>query len=252
MEPFVMLLIYNIIAIIATVIVMIICKKTIKSDKTKDIVLKVVSILVVALHYSSVYVDFFKNGGSATIGSNMILPVYPCNIIMWMLVIVAFMKNRESKLYQTLSEYTFIGGTLCGLIGVFFNFNFLDTPSFADYTVLKGLLSHSVMIFGTVYLFVFKYAKLEVVRTMRSIFYGLLIFTVIGFIINFSFAIFSVPSVNAMYMLEPPIPEVPILNFFTIGALALLLSFIGLNIYEIFTLPKEERFITKMLNKRRK
>ena len=252
MKPFELLLLYNVIAIIITVIVMIICKKTIKSEKTKDLVLKIVSILVVVLHFSSVYVDFFTGGGSATIGSNMILPVYPCNIVMWLLVIVAFMKNKESKVYQTLSEFTFIGGTLCGLVGVLFNFNFLDNPTFADYSVLKGLLSHSVMVFGTVYLFVFKYAKLEVVRTTKSIFFGLLIFTACGLVVNVLFDVFSLPSVNAMYMQEAPFPEVPFLNFFTIGILAMLLSFIGLNIYEIFTLPKEERFITKILNKRRK
>ena len=252
MKPFELLLLYNVIAIIITVIVMIICKKTIKSEKTKDLVLKIVSILVVVLHFSSVYVDFFTGGGSATIGSNMLLPVYPCNIVMWLLVIVAFMKNKESKVYQTLSEFTFIGGTLCGLVGVLFNFNFLDNPTFADYSVLKGLLSHSVMVFGTVYLFVFKYAKLEVVRTTKSIFFGLLIFTACGLVVNVLFDVFSLPSVNAMYMQEAPFPEVPFLNFFTIGILAMLLSFIGFNIYEIFTLPKEERFITKILNKRRK
>ena len=226
---------------------MILCKKVIRKDSTKDIVLKSVSLAVVIIHYSSLYVDYFTNHGEAMIENNMILPVYPCNIIMWLLLIVSFMKNKESNVYKTLSEFTFIGGTLCGLIGVLFNINFLNNPDLGDYDIFKGLISHSVMIFGTVYLFVFNYVELEVVRTTKSIFWGLVIFVTCGFTINVLFAIFDIESVNAMFMLEPPLPQLPFFNFFTIGFLGLILSFIGLNIYEHFTLPKEKRWLSKLI-----
>ena len=108
------------------------------------------------------------------------------------------------------------------------------------------------MIFGTIYLFVFNYVKLEVVRTTKSIFWGLVIFVACGFTINVLFAIFDIPSVNAMFMLEPPLPQLPFFNFFTIGLLGLILSFIGLNIYESFTLPKEQRWISKNLIERKR
>jgi hypothetical protein len=224
----------------------------IRKESTKDIVLKFVSILVVIIHYSSLYVDFFNNNGDATIESNMILPVYPCNIIMWLLVIVSFIKNRDSNLYKTLAEFTFLGGTVCGMIGVLFNINFLNNPDLGNYDIFKGLISHSVMIFGTIFLFVFNYVKLEVVRTTKSIFWGLVIFVTCGFMINVLFKIFDIPSVNAMFMLEPPLPQLPFFNFFTIGLLGLILSFIGLNIYESFTLPKEQRWISKNLIERKR
>ncbi len=186
------------------------------------------------------------------IENNMILPVYPCNIIMWLLLIVAFMKNKESNLYKTLSEFTFIGGTFCGLIGVLFNFNFFDNPNLLDYDIFKGLISHSVMIFGTVYLGVFRYVKIEVYRTTKSIFWGLVLFASIGFIVNLLFYIFEIPSVNAMFMLEPPLASLPFFNFFTIGILGVVLSFVGLNIYESITLPKHERWLTKFILERKK
>lgn len=252
MSPFGLLSIYNLITLFITGLLLVVCKKKIKNERTKDIVLKTAAVMVVALHYSSLYVDYFSNHGEATVEGNMLLPIYPCNIIMWLLLIVAFMKNRDSKIYKYLAEFTFVGGTICGLVGVLFNINFLDNPDFFDYYIFKGLISHTVMIFGTIYLYLFNYVQIEVKRTMKSIIFGLLLFSIIGLIINVLFAIFDISSVNAMFMLEPPLEEFPIFNFFTIGILGILVSFIGLNIYERFALPKEERWLTKFKNERKK
>ncbi len=229
---------------------LILCKKVIRKERTKDLVLKSVSIAVVMIHFSSLYVDFFKNSGEAIVEDNMLLPIYPCNLIMWLLLIVAFMKNKDGRIYKYLAEFTFIGGTICGLAGVLFNFNFLDNPDFFDYDIFKGLISHTVMIFGTLYLFVFKYACLEVSRTMKSILFGLLIFTIDGVVVNTLFHIFDIENVNAMYMLYPPFEGMPYLNFFTIGILAIIVAFIGLNIYELVVLPKDRRWLNKILIER--
>lgn len=244
------LLLYNLISFTIMTVLLILCQKVIRKDSTKDILLKSVSIAVVVIHYSSLYVDFFTNKGEAMIENNMILPVFPCNIIMWLLVIVAFIKNKESSLFKTLSEFTFIGGTICGVIGVLFNINFLNNPNLLDYDIFKGLISHSVMVFGTIYLY--NYVKIEVVRTTKSIFWGLVIFSVLGLIINILFAIFDIPSVNAMFMLEPPFPEFPFINYFTIGILGMLVSFVGLNIYECIAYPKEERWLNRVLLERKR
>lgn len=250
MNPFLQLFIYNLITLGLTVVLLVLCKRLIKSDKTKDLVLKITSILVIIIHFSSLYVDFFINNGEAVIEDSMLLPIYPCNIIMWLLLIIAFYKNKESKIYKWLSEFSFIGGTFCGLIGVLFNINFLNNPQFSDYYILKGLISHNIMIFATLFLGVFRYVKIEVKRTTFSIIFGLLIFVILGVIINTLYAIFNIPSVNAMFMLEPPLKDFPIFNFFTIGILAVLVSFIALNVYELFTFKKEDRWLYKIKNKK--
>ena len=252
MKPIEILLLYNLITLSLITVLLILCKKVIRKDSTKDIILKSVSIAVVVIHYSSLYVDFFTNKGEAMIENNMILPVYPCNIVMWLLLIVSFMRDKKSSLFNMLAEFTFIGGTFCGLIGVLFNINFLKNPDIFNYDIFKGLISHSVMIFGTVYLYLFKYIKLEVVRTTKSIFCGLVIFSICGLLINLLFYLFGIDSVNAMFMLEPPIPSLPIFNFITIGILGVLLAFVGLNIYEHFALPKEQRWLTKFTIERKK
>ena len=99
----------------------------IRKERTQDLVLKSVSIAVVIIHFSSLYVDFF-NTGEAILEDNMLIPIYPCNLIMWLLLIVAFMKKKDSNIYKYLVEFTFIGGTICGLAGGLFNINFLNNP----------------------------------------------------------------------------------------------------------------------------
>lgn len=231
---------------------MVLCKKVIRKENTKDIVLKSISITVVLIHLSSLYVDFFTNNGEAFIEDNILLPIYPCNIIMWLLVLVAFMKNKTSKLFIVLAQITFVVGTVSGVIGVIVNFNFLNNPTLLDYDILKGLLSHWFMIFGTIYLFVFKYIKLDVVNTTKSVFCGLVLFTLIGIVVNALFYIYEIPSVNAMYMLYPPIPQLPFINFYTIGLAGLLITFILLNLYEMVTLKKEDRWFNRVVLERKR
>lgn len=249
-EPIIILSIYNLITLFLVTVLLVMCKKRIRKERTKDNVLKYVSIAVVVLHYSSLYVDFFLEGGEVRIGHNMLFMIYPCNIIMWLLFVVALWKDRESKIFKILADFTFLVGTICGLVGVLYNFNFLDTPSFADYTVLKGLLSHTVMIFGTIYLGVMGYSKVNVPRTMHSLFWGLMIFLIIGGSMNVMFIATGIDrEINALFMIQPPIPELPFLNFYVLATIAFLLVFVGLIIYERFAFPEEQRWLWKIKNK---
>lgn len=250
MKPFEILMIYNAIAFLIITILLVLFKKFIKKDKTRDIVLKIIAISVVVIHYSSLYVDFFKNNGLAYVDKTMLLPIFPCHITMWLLLIVAFIKNKESKTYSLLAEFTCFGGTFCALIGVLFNINFLDNPNILDYHIFKGLISHSVMILGTIYLYLFKYVSLTVPSTMKSIILGEAIFVLCGGLVNLLFKIFEIPSVNAMFMLEIPFKEYPFINFYTVGIFSILFSFITLNIYELIKYPKEQRWIFNIRKKK--
>jgi hypothetical protein len=71
----------------------------------------------------------------------------------------------------------------------------------------------------------------------------------IGLSVNTLFDIFGIESVNSMYLESPPFPNVPFINFYTIGLLGLLISFIGLNLYELFKYKKEDRWIYKIRKK---
>ena len=225
---------------------LILCNKVIRKEKVKDNLLKFISILVVMIHISSLYVDFFVSSGQAVVEDNIILPIYPCNVVMWLLLITAFIKNKKGKVFSHFAEFTFIVGTICGLVGVLFNVNFLNTPSFKDYDILKGLLSHSVMIFGTLYIGTMGYVKITVKNTMKSFMYGLILFLLIGLSINKLFNVFGIEGVNSMYLDSPPLPSSPFINFYTISLSGLIIGFLGLNIYEFIKYDKEDRWIYKI------
>lgn len=81
--------IYTLTTLFITILLLVICKKRITKERTRDLVLKASAIITVIIHYSSLWVDFFTNG-SASVEAPMLLPIYPCNICMWLLLICAF------------------------------------------------------------------------------------------------------------------------------------------------------------------
>lgn len=234
------LLTFSIITVILIIIGLYYCYKKITNELTKDKILKIFAILTVAIHYSSLWVDYFTTG-IAEVENTMLLPIYPCNICMWLLLIVAFTKKKDTFCYKKISEFLAIVGTVCGLVGLFANEIFLANPSFLDYGSLKGLLSHSTMIFGTLFLLTQGYVKIRTINACTSTIFGLILFAVDGAIINTLFSIFNLPEVNAMYMLEFPI-DIPGFNFLTLGIVGVIVVFIVSTIYELIFLDPQERW----------
>lgn len=250
MGAFEKLTLYNIITLVIVTLLLILCKKKVGKERTKDLILKISSIAVVVIHMSSIYYHYFFDK-VIEVEDNMFLPIYPCNIVMWLLVIVAFMRNKESKWFKLLAGFCFLGGTVCGLIGVIANINYLNNPNFLDFDIMKGLVSHDVMIFSTLYLGIMGYVEVDFVNSMKSNIFGLLLFCVIGGLINLLYWCFGLDDVNAMFMISPPFEDLPFINFFTIGIGSVIILFIGLNIYELIAIPKEKRWLIKFLKKRK-
>lgn len=239
------LLIYSLFSLLFTIFILLICKNKIKTDETKQKVLKMIAVVTVLLHYSSLWVDYFTTG-TAVVDGSMLLPIYPCNICMWLLLIVAFIKKQETKLSRIIIEFTGFAGVVCGTLGLILNENFLRAPSFLDYYSLKGLLSHSTLILGCLYLFVMNYININVLSNMFSCAAGLIFFVVDGFVINMLYKLFNMDSPNAMYLEENPFPNIPYLNTLTMGLAAMLLLFVFTSIYEQIKLPREKRWYQEL------
>ena len=92
-----------------------------------------------------------------------------------MLLIASLLNNKKCLLFQLLSEFCFYGGFICGVLGIVMNTNFDNNPTLADYDVLKGLLSHSTMLFGCLYMFVGKFMRIRVFNAV-SVTAGLAVF----------------------------------------------------------------------------
>lgn len=235
---------FTIISFVALTIALIICKIYIKDQKKKDIVLKVAIILTLIIHYSPLYVDFFATG-RAEIHHSMILSVYPCNLAMWLLLYVAFAKNKQSKIFKTLAIITFYLGSLGGIIGIVFNLNYAYNPNLLDWHILNGLLSHVTLMFGCIYILVGGYIKIRV-SNIFAMLIGEAIMIVNGYSIIFLFDIFNVPPVNCMFLLYPPIESAPWLNAYLIGLFSTIILFVFTVIYEQIAVKRGERWYNKL------
>ena len=229
---------------------LIVCGLLIKNPKHKNLILKIAAIATVIIHYSCIYVDYFSTG-SADVKNTYILPVYPCNIAMWLLLIAALIKNKESKTFKVVAEITFYLGIIGGVAGIAFNENYGNTPSLQDWDILSGLLSHSTMLFGCIYLLVGKYIKIRV-NNLISIAIGLVLLFVDGLFVIGLYKLFKLDPPNSMYLLDPPLSNLPWFNTYLIGLIAIVLFFTITAIYEQLALPKEERWYNKLKHRRNK
>ena len=236
-------ILYMVISAVITAGLLVLCRYFVKTDKGKARVLKASAISTVLLHYSSLWVDYISTG-SAEVNSVMLFAVYPCNICMWILLALSLCKKRDNVFYALFAEGLFWVGTVCGFIGIFINENYGNNPTLADWDILKGLLSHSTMIFGTIYLLVGKFVKIRVFNVL-SVVCVLLLFIVDGLFVNTLFKACDLGSPNSMYLQEAPFPAMPWLNTWTIGVVAVVIVFSVTAFCEL-SLPKEERWYTKL------
>ncbi len=216
----------------------------VKSERAYRIAISLCAVITVLLHYSPLWVDYLKTG-QALAGREMLFLIYPCHICMWLLVLSAFFLEKKGGFACLLRDFTFWGGTVCGAIGTILNENYNKNPSLADYDVLKGLLSHSVLVLGCILLLTSGHVKIRVFRALAAVSVGLSFFVVNGLFVNWLFARFGLPSCNAMYLEHPPYPTMSWLNNATVGCAGLLLAFLVSALYEQLALPKAERWYQK-------
>ena len=212
-----------------------------KDDESKNRILKFSAIITVVIHYSNLWVDYFTTGGTATLENNQLLPVYPCNVVMWMLLITSLMRNKKRLLFQILSEFCFYGGTICGVLGIVLNTNFDNNPTLADYDILKGLLSHSTMLFGCLYMFVGGFVKIRVFNAV-SVAAGLLTFVICGMGVNALYEYFGMEAPDGMWLRSNPYLPIPSL---VLGLLFVVILFFVLHLWDMRQ-PEAERWYKKM------
>lgn len=226
---------------VLTVALLIAAKYLAREDRMKNKILTFFAVITVMIHYSNLWVDYFATGGNATIENNHILPVYPCNVVMWMLLIAALLKDKKSLLFQLLGEFCALGGVVCGVVGIVLNANFGNTPTLADYDILKGMLSHSTMLFGCLYLLVGGYVKIRVFNVI-SVTFGLAVFVLCGLLVDGLYEHFGMEPPDGMFLRENPYLDVsPVV----LGIWAIVVLFCLLSLWEL-RLPKEERWYSKL------
>ncbi|MGM9641914.1 MAG: hypothetical protein ACI3XI_01760 [Eubacteriales bacterium] len=207
----------------------------IKSEKYKNLFLFIVAFCCFGCHISTIYTSFFNNGGFGTAVDNQLFPIYFCNYMMDLLVIISLWPNKRSRFFKILATFVAYGGAFGGLITVF-----ASDPGFGNWSQLQSAFSHSFLLLGSLYLFVGGYVKINVYNLIPYA-YGLLSCGVFGGLVELIFYLGGLESPNAMYLVHGPV-ELPVFKWwmFVISMLAIIFVFTAL--WEHFTRKKEDRW----------
>ena len=227
------LFIFNFVLLIIISGLLILVKKTIKSDKAINILLLVSSIITIVFHYSSFIYYLLTNGDYISYlksNPNLILPIYPCNVVMWSALIFGLLKNKESKFAHFLIDYVFWFGIISTLVGMFANVDFIKNPTLLDYEITKSIVAHATLMFNVLLLPTFGKIKIEFKRNMINMVIAVIVMYVIGLYCNLMFEVLASKqaayNVNSMFIIHSPFEGVNFLTYPIISIIALVAYFI--------------------------
>ncbi len=246
------LIIFNLLLIAIIAFGLWLSKKYAKSKRAQAILLICASLLTVACHYSSLVYYHFLNGTAfehLQQNPNLILPIYPCNVVMWSCVIFAFCKNKNSKFCAFLADYIFWFGLISTLVGMFANVDFIREPTLANYDVTKSIVAHATLLFNVLLLPLFGHIKVNLGRNMLHIAICIIEMLVIGLYCNLVFKTLvsaqRAYDVNSMFLIHSPFAGVEFLTYPFISMIALLLYFGLFALLELFFYQKGNRFYNR-------
>lgn len=250
------LLIFNFILLFLIFIGLFVCKKFIKEERNKYIVLLFSSIITILFHYSSFIYLCFKNGDAIEYlrqNPNLLLPIYPCNVVMWGCLIFGLIKNKTSNVSLFLADYLFWFGIFSTLVGMFANVDFINNPTFKDYEVTKSIVAHATLLFNVVLIYIFGYIKVDLIKHMKHIIISVILMYIIGLYCNKLFEVLvsleEANNINSMFILHSPFPGVEFLTYPFIAICSLILYFILFYICELFTYPSGKRWYNRIKKK---
>ena len=242
------LIVFNLILIALIALGLCLVKKCVKKERTQNIVLTAAAIFTIVFHYSS-FIFKLLTGGNAieylSATPNLILPIYPCNVVMWSALIFALLRNKESKVGAFFVDYLFWFGVVSTLVGMFANVDFINNPTLADYENFKSITAHATLLFNILLLPIFGYVKIDVKRNIKNIIISIFVMAAIGCYCNLVFhALVSEAAaydVNSMFLIHSPFEELEFLTYPVISLIAVPIYFTVFVICDLFAHKKGER-----------
>ena len=250
------LVIFNLILLLVITALLVVVKKTVKSEKAQQRLLLASAVVTVLFHYSSFL--FRAVTGDDAVGylgeyPNLILPIYPCNVVMWSCLILGFLKNKESKLARLLSDYIFWFGIFSTLVGMFANVDFIKNPTLADYEITKSIAAHATLLFNVLLLPLFGRIKIAFWQNMTNMLLSVVGMYGIGLYCNVVFEALVSPEkaydVNSMYAIHSPFAGLDFLTYPIIAAIALVLYFALFTVFDCVKHKKGERWFDRKREK---
>ena len=227
-------------------------KKYVTKERTRTLLLALVAVFTVLFHYSAFFIELLTGGdavGHLRQNPNLILPIYPCNIVMWLALLFPFVKNKKARFGAFLSDYLFWFGVLSTLVGMFANVDFIQNPTLADYANIKSIGAHATLLFNVLLLPFFGYVKVDVWRNTAHIALAVLGMAVVGGYCNLVFAAVGSQemayNINSMFLLHSPFAGVPFLTYPVIALIAIPFYFVVFLLCDVCIHKKGERFFNK-------
>ncbi len=246
------LILFNFILIAFIMIGLWLVKKYVRQERTKNIVLVAAAVFTIVFHYSSFLFKVLSGGNAIEyLGEtpNLILPIYPCNVVMWSALIFPFLKNKTSKTGAFFADYLFWFGIVSTLVGMFANVDFIKNPTLADYENVKSIAAHATLLFNVLLLPLFGYIKIDVKRNTKNIILSVLMMAVIGGYCNFVFSALASEAVayevNSMFLIHSPFEGLDYLTYPVISLIAIPIYFTVFVICDFCAHRKGARFYNK-------
>ena len=253
------LLIFNFILILFIALGLWLVKRFVKKDRTKNIILLAAAIFTILFHYSSFFFKLLSGDGAIEYlkeTPNLILPIYPCNVVMWSALLFAFLKNKASRVGNLFADYLFWFGIFSTLVGMFANVDFIKNPTLADYENFKSIAAHATLLFNVFLLPLFGHVKIHVKRSMVNMTLSVLAMAVIGGYCNLVFSVLvsqeAAYDVNSMYLMHSPFEGLSFLTYPVIALLALPLYFALFVLCDLIAHKSGERFYNRRKKQGRK
>ncbi len=238
------------IAVIAALLWVI--KRFVKCKHGRNAVLIAASLATVLLHYSMLFYHCFSGDAFEHLkeAPNLILPIYPCNLVMWSAVIFGLCKNKKSKFGEFIGDYIFWFGLISALVGMFANVDFIMNPTFSDFNITKSVAAHGTLLFNILLLPLFGYVKIDMFRNMKHILFSIVLMLVTGLYCNLLFRVLvseeAAYDVNSMFLIHSPFEGVDFLRYPVIALIAIPIYFALFTVCELIAYKKGERFYDRL------
>ena len=247
------LITFNFVLIALIAIGLWLIKKYVTKESTKNLILVVAAVFTIVFHYSTFGFKLLTGGNAMEYLSdtpNLILPIYPCNVVMWSALIFALLKNKHSKLGAFFADYLFWFGIVSTLVGMFANVDFINNPTLADYENVKSIAAHATLLFNVLLLPIFGYIKIDVKRNITNIIISIFVMAVLGCYCNLVFhALVSEAmayEVNSMFLIHSPFEGLDFLTYPVISLIAVPIYFTVFVICDLYAHKKGDRFYNKL------
>lgn len=226
------LLIFNFILIAFIALGLWLIKKYVKRERTKNLIFCVAAVFTILFHYSTLGFKMLTDGNAMEYlrdTPNLILPIYPCNVVMWSALIFAFLKNKDSRVGNFFADYLFWFGIISTLVGMFANVDFINNPTLADYNNFKSIAAHATLLFNVLLLPIFGHIKINVKRNLVNIIISIFLMAAIGFYCNLVFYVLvsaeAAYDVNSMFLIHSPFAGLDFLTYPVIALMAIPIYF---------------------------